>query len=84
MCNCGKKRSGNSQQSAAIPDQQHRRVFKASPGYSSFEYTGKTALTIIGNVTGAKYRFSHPGNTQDIDHLDTPGMMAVPVLRKVK
>jgi len=85
MCNCGKKRSEYSQQArAGSTGTQRKTAVKNSTGYSSFEYTGKTALTIIGNVTGTKYRFTSPGNTQNIDHLDTPGMMSVPVLRKVQ
>jgi hypothetical protein len=49
-----------------------------------FEYTGLTALTIIGSVTGKRYRFHHPNDIQVIDYRDASGMMGVPVLKKVK
>lgn len=49
-----------------------------------FEYTGKTALTVQGSITGKRYRFEHPGDKQVIDYRDAAGMMAVPVLRKSK
>lgn len=52
--------------------------------YSSFEYVGKTALTVIGNVTGTQYRFNYPGNRQNIDYRDIPGIIDVPVLKRVK
>ncbi|MGB8191743.1 MAG: hypothetical protein WCF67_07490 [Chitinophagaceae bacterium] len=49
-----------------------------------FEYTGKTALSITGNITGYKYRFTAPGNVQEVDYRDSGSMMAVPVLKLVK
>jgi hypothetical protein len=84
MCNCGKKRTGYSQQThAGSVNTQQRTTVQDPAGYTSFEYVGKTALTIIGNVTGKSYRFNYPGNTQNIDHRDTQGMMAIPVLKRV-
>ncbi len=49
----------------------------------AFEYIGKTALTVIGNVTRKRYRFSYPQQKQIIDARDAEGMLAVPVLKKV-
>jgi len=49
-----------------------------------FEYTGLTALTIFGSVTGKKYRFHHPNDIQVIDYRDASSMMGVSVLKKVK
>lgn len=49
-----------------------------------FEYTGQTALSVTGMITGNKYRFSKTGEVQQIDHRDAGSMMAVPVLKKVK
>lgn len=48
-----------------------------------FEYTGKTALTVTGSITRKRYYFSHPNQAQKIDYRDAPGMMAVPLLKKV-
>lgn len=49
-----------------------------------FEYTGATALTVTGNVSGKKYRFLFTGDRQMIDYRDASGMIAVPVLKRVK
>jgi hypothetical protein len=49
----------------------------------SFEYTGKTALSVAGNITGKRYRFSHSGDEQLIDYRDASGMRSIAVLRKV-
>lgn len=50
----------------------------------NFEYTGKTALTVRGPVSGKNYRFSKPGATQLIDYRDTSSLMAIPVLKRVR
>lgn len=85
MCNCGKKRTEYSQQThAGSVNTQKGTAVQNPPGYARFEYTGKTALTITGNITGMRYRFNYPGNTQNIDHRDMPGMIAIPVLKKVQ
>ena len=55
-----------------------------TPAFSSFEYTGKTALSVTGRVTGTQYRFSAPGNRQNIDTRDVGGLMSIPVLRKLR
>jgi len=82
MCNCGKKRMQNSQH----PDQVKTKndVSLQNSNYRTFEYTGKTALTIIGNITGIKYRFNYPGNKQNIDYRDIQGIQTIPVLKKVE
>ena len=67
MCNCGSKRSQLNQQPNAN---------------SIFEYIGKTALTVVGNITGRTYRFNRPGDLQSIDSRDAAGMTTVPVLRR--
>ena len=59
----------------------------ASPGALRyrvlFEYVGKTALTVIGPVSGKCYRFAHPGAVIVVDPRDRPGLAAVPGLRAV-
>lgn len=84
MCNCGNKRETLTQSlslsGSVTPD-------KNPPGMwadSSFEYTGKSGLTITGFVTGKKYRFNHPGDVQLIDYRDASAMAGVPVLKKVR
>jgi hypothetical protein len=48
-----------------------------------FEYAGKTALTIIGPVSGAIYRFPAPGSRAAIDFHDSKGLATVPHLIRV-
>ena len=84
MSCCGNKRNeyagnlsfSNSFHSPAIPSKMPEDV--------PFEYTGQTGLSITGNITGKKYRFSNNNDIQLIDYRDAGGMMAIPVLRKVK
>ncbi|HNP23148.1 MAG TPA: hypothetical protein PKM63_02575 [Panacibacter sp.] len=83
MCNCGNKRSAISTQHQPAAQQVfHNNISDQHFVYSNFEYTGKTALTAIGNVSGRKYRFSYPGDVQAIDRRDEPGMLGIPVLKK--
>ncbi len=86
MCNCGKKREefGTSHSSTQSSYSDIEPVKNKSWDDVYFEYTGFTALSVKGSVSGRHYRFTQPGNTQPVDYRDTPGMMAVPVLRKVK
>lgn len=82
MCNCGNKRnelasaSPGHQQPVTIPGN------KTGPGIG-FIYTGKSALTVTGNVTGKQYRFRAPGDTQMIDYKDASYMIMVPVLKRI-
>ena len=48
-----------------------------------FEYTGRTALTAIGPVSGRRYRFDRPGAIVVVDPRDRPSLAAVPNLRAV-
>lgn len=48
-----------------------------------FQYTGKTAMTVIGGVTGEKYRFPNSGATVAVDARDRRSISAVPGLRRV-
>ncbi|MEP7142184.1 MAG: hypothetical protein ABI707_04905 [Ferruginibacter sp.] len=85
MCNCGKKREnygatrssrlGSSNPMEPIPNKIVDNVF--------FEYTGLSALSVTGKISGKHYRFNQPGNILPIDYRDAVAMMAVPVLRKV-
>ncbi|MFT4155491.1 MAG: hypothetical protein QM629_16915 [Parafilimonas sp.] len=49
-----------------------------------FQYTGNTALSVIGNVTRKNYRFNFPGDVQHVALNDAGAMAAIPVLRRVK
>jgi hypothetical protein len=51
--------------------------------HALLQYIGTTALTVIGAVTGARYRFDSPGATIAVDFRDLPSLQAVPNLRRV-
>ena len=84
MCNCGNKRNALAAQPSAklsngaapLPSQQ--KMWKDI----NFVYTGQTGLTVIGAVTGKRYRFNKNCDTQLIDYRDASGMAAVPSLKK--
>jgi hypothetical protein len=49
----------------------------------TFEYVGASALTVVGPVSGRRYRFAHGGARMTIDPRDRPGLARVPRLRQV-
>jgi hypothetical protein len=53
-------------------------------GSAIFEYTGVTALTAVGRVTGKRYRFGAPGARLEVDYRDRASLAAVPALRAVR
>jgi hypothetical protein len=55
-----------------------------TPTIQYFEYTGTTALTAIGNVTGQRYRFPAAGVAVAVDSRDAPSMAGVPNVRRIK
>ena len=83
MCNCGKKRTEYTQQSNVVASQVKTSMPALQQNTNNvFEYIGKTALTVMGNITGRRYRFNRPGDLQSVDARDAVGMMTVPVLRR--
>lgn len=48
-----------------------------------FEYTGGTALTVVGRATGKRYRFERPGARVAVDPIDKPSIAGVSQLRIV-
>jgi hypothetical protein len=53
------------------------------PRTVSFQYTGRTGLTVVGSVTGRQYRFDGTGATLPVDVRDQRAVAAVPNLRRV-
>src|SRR5262249_27592609 len=51
--------------------------------YAEFEYTGATALTVEGPMTGKRYRWNGPGAIVTVDLLDRRAVATVPHLREV-
>lgn len=86
MCNCGNKReSFSNQPSYRLSNRENitQQGNKMWPD-ANFEYTGKTALSVKGNVSGKNYRFSKPGDVQPVDYRDASSLVAVPVLKRLK
>ena len=85
MC-CGQNRTAISQTRA--PSTTGRGVQTApNVGRSSvayFEYTGKTAMTVVGPVTGATYRFGGSGSRAAVDLRDCGYLEPVPHLVRVR
>ena len=88
MC-CGKNRTAVSQTRVASPA---GRAVQTSPPFATrqrsntayFEYTGKTALTAVGPVSGMRYRFASPGSRVAVDLRDRKHFAAVPNLVQVR
>ncbi len=88
MC-CGKNRTGVSQTRVASPAS---RVVQASSAVATrplsyvayFEYTGKTAMTVAGPVSGMRYRFATPGSRVAVDLRDRKHLAVVPSLVQVR
>jgi hypothetical protein len=49
-----------------------------------FEYTGKTAMTVLGPITGITYRFSGPGRRMAVDLRDRQSVAAIAQLHEVR
>ena len=59
---------------------------KAAPANSMFqvyEYTGQTAMTVVGRTTGATYRFARPGARVQVDRRDFRSLSGVPNVRQI-
>jgi hypothetical protein len=86
MSCCGDKREriypdpyAHARTSDGVPEGQSAYV----PASSWFEYTGATAMTVKGAVTGQIYRFEGTGTKLEVDRRDAAYMAGVPRLRKV-
>jgi hypothetical protein len=56
---------------------------KAAPRREVYEYTGATGMTVVGPLSGQKYRFDQPGSKLQIDVRDVPSMTGLPNLRRL-
>lgn len=84
MCNCGNKRT---EYNRLVKDSAQQNIHGYVPPKMwsdvNFKYTGKTALSVVGSITGRHYRFQKTGDVQTIDYRDANAMMAIPVLNKI-
>ena len=49
----------------------------------TFEYIGRTGLTVVGPVTGRQYRFDRTGARVEVDSRDRPSIAVIPLLRQI-
>jgi hypothetical protein len=57
--------------------------FTSTGGTPIFEYTGATALTVVGSGTGRTYHFERLGARVAIDARDQQSVARVPNVRRV-
>jgi hypothetical protein len=48
-----------------------------------YEYRGATGMTVVGPVSGRRYRFEGYGSRLPIDPRDAPSLRTVPHLQRV-
>jgi hypothetical protein len=78
MCDCGNKRDGFTALTGTVSSAAKKMWQDVW-----FIYTGQSALTITGYISGKRYRFNASGEQQLIDYRDAAAMMNVPVLKKI-
>jgi hypothetical protein len=86
VCNCGSSKQfehGSFQTSISESNDLSTRQ-RQTPDPVHFQYTGRTGMTVIGPISGQRYRFEHPGALLAIDGRDAPSIVAVPHLQTVK
>lgn len=81
MSCCGQRRR---QILPVEPVSARPRAPAARASVALFEYTGTTALTAIGPISGVKYRFASPGARLRVDLRDAPSLNAVPNLLRLE
>lgn len=85
MSCCGEKRSKIYHDPWSYPGAENGANTGQSvqlPEAVYFAYTGATALTATGVITGTVYRFDKPGATLEVDRRDAAFMTGIPNLRK--
>lgn len=82
MSCCG----GNRAQTVSAPRPVAAARAEVSVGASVaiFRYDGRTALTVIGRVTGRRYWFREPGTEIAVDMRDRASMQQVPNVKEVR
>jgi hypothetical protein len=88
MC-CGNNRAVVSQTRVSAPK---GRAVQTLPEFATrqrssvayFEYSGKTAITVRGPISGTTYRFASPGARVIVDLRDGKHLEAVPNLVRVR
>jgi hypothetical protein len=81
MACCGQNRSQISLKGQLVTP-GNSVVAQSSPRFF-FEYTGRTAMTVVGSRTGRIYRFGAPGARVEIDVQDVASLAGVPNVVRV-
>ena len=89
MSCCGQRRltpgvKGSKRDAAGFSPTAHWAQRPSPVSIVHFEYIGKTALTVIGPITGKKYRFPQPGSKIAVDVADALSVATIPVLRQTR
>ena len=66
----------------AVPRESPHLAF--TPAGATYEYVGRTALTVDGPVSRRRYRFDRAGARAEVDVRDAPALARIPVLRRVR
>jgi len=84
---CGQARSAQRMGATGRPDPDPApsRVSPGDPSLAYFQYTGRTAtgVTLVGGLTGTRYRFEYPGAIVPVDARDRRSLAGVAVLRQL-
>lgn len=87
MSCCGQKRAQQRQSSSAFVHElaaSRASAGRFPMGTVYFEYTGQTAITVVGNVTRLQYRFATSSVPVAVDARDRGSLELVPLLREVR
>jgi len=83
-CNCQKMNGPAAPaQPAAAKAAGDSRSAALRPAFVSMRYTGPTATTVAGAVSGRRYRFGRTGTVLKVDPRDQAALAQVPHLRRV-
>jgi hypothetical protein len=80
---CGRAKRNTRKSETTPPSRRGKRVPPLANKYISFQYCGKTALTVYGKISGKKYRFHAPGTILPIDQRDYTSIRLVPMLKQL-
>lgn len=78
MSCCGQKRAAIPKPASSTPANR-----AALAPVVWFQYTGASALTVIGRVSNTPYRFSHRGAVLAADRRDMMSLAAFPSLQRI-
>jgi hypothetical protein len=89
MACCGKKRAEATRESRVRRQAESGPSAGSAPrpvrsSVPSFQYLGKTGLTVMGPRSGKSYRFDRPGAVVAVDPVDSRALAAVTMLKRMR